>query len=106
MEAELVCVNSQGEGVGLGVLAAGGFLFTIPLHHVRKILSPKCTLLKQLGKVVAFEIAVGMNGRIWVKAKTIRQTLAAAKAISLSEHMSIDEISVMCRKLSDNLAGF
>jgi hypothetical protein len=36
MEPELVCVNSLGENVGLGVLSTSGFLFTVPLHHIRK----------------------------------------------------------------------
>ena len=36
MEPELVCVNSLGESAGLGQLASNGFVFTVPLHHIRK----------------------------------------------------------------------
>ena len=49
MEAELVCVDSYGKKAGMGVLDGGGFLFTVPLHTVRKLLNPDCALLKTLG---------------------------------------------------------
>ena len=49
MEAELVCVDSYGKKAGMGVLDGGGFLFTVPLHTVRKLLNPDCVLLKTLG---------------------------------------------------------
>ena len=71
-----------------------------------RLLNPKCQLLKQLGKGISFEIAVGMNGRIWLKAKSVRQTLAVAKALSISEHMDAHEMNSMCRKLIDGLSGF
>ena len=51
---------------GLGQLSGGGFVFTVPLHLVRKLLSAECALLPSLGKSLQFEIAVGMNGRVWV----------------------------------------
>ena len=49
MEAELVCVDSYGKKAGLGVLTDGGFMFTVPLHTVRKLLNPECALLSSLG---------------------------------------------------------
>ena len=51
MEAELVCVDSYGKKAGLGVLTDGGFMFTVPLHTVRKLLNPECALLTSLGKI-------------------------------------------------------
>lgn len=53
-----------------------------------------------------FEIAVGMNGRIWIKARTTKQTMALARAIGLSEHMNNEEMSRMCRSFLDRQAGF
>ena len=38
MEPELICVNSLGESAGLGCLSSSGFLFAVPLHHIRKYL--------------------------------------------------------------------
>ena len=67
-------------------------MFTVPLHLVRKLLSTECVLLSELGKSVAFEIAVGMNGRVWVRAKTVRDTICIANAIAAAEFMDNEEI--------------
>ena len=73
---------------------------------VVRILNSECPLLKLLGKGVSFEIAVGMNGRIWIKAKSVKQTMALARAISFSEHLNKEEITKMCRQFLDHQAGF
>ena len=106
MEGELVCVDAYGKKAGLGILSGGGFLFHIPLHLVRKLLHPSCALLKKLGETIPFEIAVGMNGRIWARAKTPKETICLANAIWASEHMTNPEMIAMVEKLSDALAGF
>jgi len=45
-------------------------------------------LLACLGKVYPFEIAVGMNGRVWVNTKSITQTIQISNAIQTSEGMN------------------
>lgn len=88
MEPELECVSSStGKSEGLGPLV-GGMLFTISLTMARRLMLPK---LAEKGKVVileefesagvAFEIAVGRNGRLWVDSKMVKTTLAIGKAI-------------------------
>jgi len=62
--------------------------------------------MKNLGRGISFEVAVGMNGRIWIKAKTLKQTMTVAKVISLAEHMDNEEINKLCKKSLDKLAGF
>ena len=118
MEAELVCVDSYGKRAGMGVIGnvdtasttaagfSGSFLFTVPLNLVRKLLSKSCVLLTVLGKQIAYEIAVGMNGRIWIRGKTVRETICLANAISVAEHMTNEEITRMSRRLVDALSGF
>ncbi|GAB1599509.1 exosome complex component RRP40-like [Argonauta hians] len=103
MEAELVCINSQGKSAGMGVIRDGGFLFTCPLHLVRKLLNPQCLLLKSLGKNIQFEVAIGMNGRVWIKAGSTVNTIAVANAIVSAEHMTTNQIKVMCQRLSKAL---
>lgn len=107
MEAELVCVDSYGKKAGMGVLTGpGGFLFTVPLHTVRKLLSPDSNLLPTLGQQIPFEIAVGMNGRVWVRARSVKETVCIANAVECAEFMTRQEIAAMCNKLCDVLAGF
>ncbi|XP_023329231.1 exosome complex component RRP40 [Eurytemora carolleeae] len=106
MEAELVCVDSYGKKAGLGVLTGGGYMFNVPLHTVRKMLSPDSVLLSTLGKSIQFEVAVGMNGRVWVRARTVKETICLANAIDCSEFMNNSEIEAMCSKLTDVLSNF
>ena len=62
--------------------------------------------MKKLGKGISFETAIGMNGRIWLKAKSVKQTLSVARAISASEHMDKEEMNKLCQTVLDRLAGF
>lgn len=47
-----------------------------------------------------------MNGRIWIKAKSTQETIAVTNAISAAEHMTNDQIRIMCKRLANALAGF
>jgi len=106
MEPELVCVDSYGKKAGLGILTGGGFMFQVPLHSVRKLLSPQSVLLQTLGKNIPFEIAVGMNGRVWIRARSAKETIFLANAVECAEFMNNQQIEAMCQKLFDVLAGF
>jgi len=53
-----------------------------------------------------FEVAIGMNGRIWAKARSVPHTIALCNAISAAEYMSNEQIKAMCKKLTNALAGF
>ncbi|XP_076371042.1 LOW QUALITY PROTEIN: exosome complex component Rrp40 [Tachypleus tridentatus] len=99
MEPELVCMNSHGKSGELGVLPSDGFLFTVPLNLVRKILSPSCPLLKTLGEKIPYEVTVGANGRVWINANTIQNTLLVYNAISFAEYMTPEEVNVMCSEI-------
>lgn len=61
--------------------------------------------MKSLGRKFPFEVVVGMNGRVWVKGRTNRETVALANAMCAAEHMSNDQIKSMCRRLADALSG-
>ena len=75
MEPELVCIDSAGKASGLGVLK-DGFMFKVNLELSRRLLSNSNQLLRSLGKQLApFEITVGMNGRVWLKATTSKQVI-------------------------------
>lgn len=104
MEPELVCVDSHGKKGRLGVLS-DGFVFKCSLNLTRKILNPSCPLLNSLKNEWPFELAVGMNGRIWIKANTMRETIAVGNAILGCEYLSNDEIKSMCTNIASILAG-
>ncbi|KAK9513086.1 hypothetical protein O3M35_001356 [Rhynocoris fuscipes] len=100
MEPEIVCINSNGRKGDLGVLPPGGFLFSVSLNLVRKILNPDCViLLENLGRVFPHECAIGMNGNIWIKSEDITTTIAIANSILKAEIMSVPEIKQFSSQL-------
>lgn len=103
MEPELVCVDSQGKENDLGVLSSDGMMFTCSLSLVRKLLNSDCPLFWMLGKSQTYEVAAGMNGRIWIKARTVQETIAVANAIFAAEYTLPDEMLKLCAKIEKTL---
>jgi exosome complex component RRP40 len=105
MEPEMVCVDSHGKKGRLGLLPEGGLLFTCSLNLVRKILKPSCPLLNTLGKDLAYEVVVGMNGMVWVKTNSVRETILVCDAIFKMEHLENQEIDRVVKELMYNLSS-
>ena len=105
VEAELVCITSSLKRDGMGVLKApaGHYaqVFRVPVHSCCRLLSPSCNLLSNLGKKYRFEIAVGMNGRIWISSKTLENVIHISSLIQTFSDASDEEIVQMC----DDLLG-
>ncbi|RUS84246.1 hypothetical protein EGW08_007998 [Elysia chlorotica] len=100
MEPEIVCIDGYGRSNGMGVIRNGGFLFHTSLNLARKLLNPECTLLKSLGNRFQFEISVGVNGRVWIKAANDVQTIALVNSVIASEYKDNDQIKEMCKRIS------
>jgi exosome complex component RRP40 len=46
-----------------------------------RLLSPKHPVLPVLAAHIPFETAIGLNGRIWLKATSVNQTIALKRVI-------------------------
>jgi len=46
-----------------------------------RLLDPKHFLLPFLGSRFPLEVAVGVNGRVWIKAQEVKETIAIARCI-------------------------
>ncbi|XP_046424902.1 exosome complex component RRP40 isoform X2 [Neodiprion virginianus] len=103
MEPELICVDSHGKKGKLGVLSPDGMLFDCSLSLARKLLHPSCQLLTLLAKEQAYEIAIGMNGKIWMKARSVHETIAACNAILAAENTPPTEMPALCSSIARNL---
>lgn len=103
MEPELICVDSHGKKGNLGVLDSEGMLFDCSLSLVRKLLQPKCQLLTLLAKEQAYEIAIGMNGKVWVKARSVKETIAASNAILGAEYTALEDMPALCSNIARTL---
>ncbi|XP_023166332.1 exosome complex component RRP40 [Drosophila hydei] len=99
IEPELVCVNSNGKSGKLGVLQ-DGFFFKCSLNLGRLLLRESCPALAALTEELPYEIAVGVNGRIWVKAHSMRETVGLANAIMALEQAGYSEIEKICGNLN------
>lgn len=105
LEPELICVDSHGKKGKLGVLTEG-FVFNCSINLVRKILNPNCPFLDILAKELPFEMAAGMNGRIWINGKTVKETIAVGNAILAVEYKSNEELKELCDDIANYVAGF
>lgn len=96
MDPEIECFSSStGKSEGLGPLT-GGMVFDISLGMARRLMMPApaerggLVVLEELGNAgVAFEIAVGRNGKVWVDSKTPMATLAVGKVIQDTDQHSL-----------------
>lgn len=94
-----MCVDGSGKGRGMGVLSTDGFMFHCSLGLARKLLADECPILKSLSDRFSFEIAVGMNGCVWVKSKSVTNTILISNSIENSEFLDVDDIEKMVDQL-------
>ncbi|CEM21263.1 unnamed protein product [Vitrella brassicaformis CCMP3155] len=98
-ETTLVCTSvdvhkdwTSGEGY-LGQLQGGYCLDLDFIAHADCLLGDECFVLEQLGAVVKYEVAVGRNGRIWVKTERPKETLLVLSAIktALTKALTLEQ---------------
>ncbi|KAL0417033.1 UNVERIFIED_CONTAM: putative exosome complex component rrp40 [Sesamum latifolium] len=88
MNPELSCTDASGKAAEYGPLK-DGFMFESSTGLSRTLLStPTCPVLETLGKKLAFEIAVGLNGRVWVNATSPSIIVLVANTIMQTESLS------------------
>lgn len=99
MNPELSCMDASGKTAGFGRLKEG-YMFESSTGLSRMLLStPTCPVLEALGKKLSFEIATGLNGRVWVDATSPATTVLVANAIMNSECLSAVQQKIMADKL-------
>ncbi|ODQ67460.1 hypothetical protein NADFUDRAFT_49890 [Nadsonia fulvescens var. elongata DSM 6958] len=88
IESEIECIDpTTGKDGGFGELK-GGFVFDISLAYARKLLFKGGIILEFIGECAPFEIAIGVNGKIWIDAPDVRTIIAVKDCIQGSEHMA------------------
>lgn len=91
LPAELECMDSStGAKEGFGLLEEeNALVIDISLAFARELLfNLDYPLLPELSKVVEFEVAIGVNGKLWIKTADTLSTLACYKIVSEAEHAS------------------
>ena len=87
---------------GFGQLKEG-YLISSNTHYARRLLGrPPCAVLASLEKhLKQFEVAVGLNGKIWIKSPSTSRTVIACNAIQRAEFMSSAQTELLVSKLAD-----
>ncbi|KAJ4712326.1 Exosome complex exonuclease RRP40 [Melia azedarach] len=99
MNPELSCTDASGKAAEFGLLK-DGYMFDTSTGLSRMLLSsPPCPVLEALGKQLSFEIAVGLNGRVWVNAESPSTVVVVSNAIMNSESLSAVQQKIMVEKL-------
>jgi len=87
MDPILSCVDANGKAGAFGGIK-GGFLIQCGLAHARSLLSkPPPTVLNALGQKFEFELAVGVNGRVWVSSGSCSSTIKVANVLQQAEEI-------------------
>ncbi|KAL7512304.1 hypothetical protein ACHAXN_009241 [Cyclotella atomus] len=82
----------------------GGTSFKISLGLARELLDPKSVVLAALdASKLPFEIAVGVNGMVWVNSPMAEYTIVVMNAILNSEVMSAEQVRGMVKRMVKNV---
>lgn len=107
MDPELVCYNpSTGKSDGMGELK-GGTVFELSLGMCRRLLMNRqkedgsIIVLEEIAARIPFEVAVGRNGVVWVKAGTVKETIVVRNALQETDNagLGIAEQEKLVKKL-------
>ena len=99
LDPEVVCTDSTGRASGFGQLKEG-LLSACSTGLSRRLLSrPPCAILAALGQQLQFEVAVGMNGRLWVHSPDPTTTVLITNALLNAELLSENQSLVLAQKL-------
>jgi exosome complex component RRP40 len=80
----------------------GGTLLKIPLGLARQLISPQSYVLQELSKL-PFEVAIGVNGYLWVHSSRAEYTILVQNAILNSQVLTPDQIRAMVRSLVETI---
>ena len=106
-DPEIVCYNpSTGKSEGMGELK-GGMVFDVSMAMARRLLMAKqredggIAVLEEIAEKMAFEVAVGRNGKVWVKSGGVKETLLVGRALQEADvqGLGVEEQVKLVRKM-------
>ena len=104
MEPELTCISPHikhqwvTQQAYFGPLAAGTSC-VVSLQAARRLLEADEGVLQLCGERVEYEVAVGMNGRVWVGCDSALATVLIVNAIVNAQYMNAQQTSAMVKQL-------
>lgn len=98
MEPELVCVDSYGKAGKLGPLSNDGFIINMKPYLVYQFLEAENDVLRRIGRKFPFEVAIGMNGRVWINAKKTGDIFKTIHTLEAYLKSTETEMSRKCKQ--------
>lgn len=99
-DPEIVCTVESGQAAGFGHLK-NGYLVECSTALARKLLgSPTTAVLSALGAAVQYEIAIGLNGRLWVNAANVTTTILVSQCIIKSEFLTPPQAEILVKRVA------
>lgn len=110
MEPEVSCAAPPGVGAKDWVTKEsvfgeleGGNVFDCPQALCRELLATDSAVLDALGGVAPFELAIGVNGRVWIAATDVRHAILVQHAVLQSQAVRDDEAAELVDHLKRQL---
>ncbi|GMM35327.1 exosome non-catalytic core subunit [Saccharomycopsis crataegensis] len=100
IDVELECFNpTTGKAEGFGELT-GGTVVEVDLGFARYLMfNENNPVLEHLSKKCQFEIAIGVNGKVWIKGGDLVTTLACCQYIEQAQRLASGELEQLLKKL-------
>jgi exosome complex component RRP40 len=91
LQPTVTCMDAAGRGAGFGPLK-GGYVVDMSNAYSRILVAkPPPAVLAALGRSLQFELAVGLNGKVWIAAPTQQATILVAQALQQCEREASKE---------------
>lgn len=72
-----------------------GFLFTVPVPYSYCLSSKRCYVLDKCAQRFKYEIAIGLNGRVWVRGANEKETLWIARYIRMCFGLTVPQMEAL-----------
>ena len=94
-----------GRAAGLGHLKEGAVV-SVSTAAARKLLgsSPPAPVLEALGSALQFELAAGVNGRVWVQAAAASTVVVVMNALTSSERLNDTQVKTLVARMLAQMA--
>jgi len=109
-DVALTCISAAGvkkdwqSGEAIYGALVGGIMLRLSIAYANSLLRPDILVLNLLGQRMSFEVAIGMNGCVWLKAATPLEMIILRNAIVSSEAMDDTSVTALVSVLLQRLA--
>ncbi|ANQ09960.1 Exosomal 3'-5' exoribonuclease complex subunit [Plasmodium coatneyi] len=76
-----------------------GYMFPVSISYAKSLIGDKCYILDLIGTDISYEVAVGHNGRVWIKTDDPRETNMIHTALKYSYGKTKAQMDVLWKSI-------